>query len=231
MAEVDCTGKTVTEINKAIREGLDNDGSITVRSPASRHNLGVGINQPGTVIFDGNVGYFCAGMLKLAQVEIRGNAGWSVGSDMMSGSIVVRGNASAAAGAAIRGGSLVVHGSAGPRTGISQKGGTIVVGGDIGYMSAFIMQKGVIVVCGNTGEALADSIYEGKVFVRGHIDDTGNGATREDFSTEDTVVLGDLLSRAQIEGSPTPDQFVKIVTDKRLYNFDVEDFELWRVAL
>jgi hypothetical protein len=67
--------------------------------------------------------------------------------------------------------------------------------------------------------------------VRGQVDDMGNGATQEDMSAEDAKLLGGLLSQAGLEGSPTPEQFIKIVSDKRLYNFDTEDFELWRVAL
>ena len=231
MAEIDCTGLSISEINKAIRQGLENGETVMVRNPASRHNLGVGLDHPGRVVFDGNVGYYCAGMLKHADVEVRGNCGWSVGDDMMSGSIVVLGNASAAAGAAIRGGTLVVHGNAGPRTGISQKGGTIVIGGDVGYMSGFIMQKGVLVVGGNTGEALGDSLYEGKLFVRGQIADLGNGATKSEPTSEDTELLGGVLRMARLEGSPSHEQFAMIVSDKKLYNFDAKEFELWRTAL
>ncbi len=231
MVEIDCTDRSTHDINVAIREGLEKGEPVTVRNPGSRHNLGVGINHPGTLVFDGNVGYYCCGMLKYADVEIRGNCGWGVGEDMMSGSIVVRGNASAAAGAAIRGGTLVVHGNAGPRTGISQKGGTIVIGGSVGYMTGFIQQKGVLVIGGDTGEALGDSLYEGKIFVAGHIDDLGSDAVKEELSEEDVSLLDGLLSGYGINGSRGPKDFTKIVSGKRLYNFDKRDYEMWRVAL
>jgi len=45
------------------------------------------------------VGYYCAGMNKLAAVQVRGNAGTGVAENLMSGSVVVDGNASQAAGA------------------------------------------------------------------------------------------------------------------------------------
>jgi len=229
--EIDCTGRTTSEVNKAIYAGLERGQSVMVRNPASRHNLGVGINHPGKVVFDGNVGYFCAGMLKHADVEVRGNCGWSVGEDMMSGSIVVRGNASAAAGAAIRGGILVVHGNAGPRTGISMKGGAIIIGGNVDYMSGFIMQKGVFIICGNTGEALADSMYEGKVYVRGKVAEFGNDAVTAELTAEDKALLRDLLTKYKVAGIPKPTEFTKIVSGKKLYNFNMKDYELWRVAL
>ncbi|MBM3944406.1 MAG: glutamate synthase [SAR202 cluster bacterium] len=231
MVQIDCTGKTTTEINKAIAAGLAKDGNVVVKNPASRHNLGVGINHPGKVVFEGNVGYYCAGMLKDADVEIKGNCGWSVGEDMMSGSIVVHGNASAAAGAAIRGGLLVVHGNAGPRTGISMKGGTIIIGGNVDYMSGFIMQKGTFIICGNTGEALADSMYEGRVFVRGTIAEHGNDAVETEMTKEDKAMLKDLLTKYKVAGIPKPESFKKIVSGKKLYNFSMKDYELWRVAL
>lgn len=231
MVEIDCDGLTTRRINCAIRAALERGEPIVVRNPRSRHNLGVGIRHPGRVVFDGNVGYYCAGMLMHADVEIRGNCGWSVGECMMSGSIVVRGNASAAAGAAIRGGTLVVHGNAGPRTGISQKGGTILVGGRVGYMSGFIMQKGLLVVCGDTGEALGDSLYEGRIYVGGRIGELGNDAVSSEPAAEDVSLLADLLARHDLRGAPEPRCFNRVTSGKRLYNFDKADFELWRVAM
>ncbi|MDA1188761.1 MAG: hypothetical protein O2854_03680 [Chloroflexi bacterium] len=231
MVQIDCKDKHITEINKAIKAGLTSDGEVVVVNPGSRHNLGVGINQPGKLTFEGNVGYFCGGMLKQADIVVHGNCGWSVGSDMMSGSIVVHGNASAAAGAAIRGGLLVVHGNAGPRTGISMKGGTIVIGGNVDYMSGFIMQKGVFIICGNTGEALGDSMYQGRIFVRGKIAEQGNDAVEKAMDEADKTLLTELLTKYQVAGIPKPEEFKKIVSGEQLYNFSIKDFELWRVAL
>ena len=231
MASVNAKGLSLREVNIAIKAGLTVDGEVIVTNTESRHNLAVGLNQTGKVVLEGNVGYYCGGMLQLADVEITGNAGWSVASDMQSGSVIVRGNASAAAGAAIRGGTLVVHGNTGPRTGISQKGGIILIGGSVDYMSGFVNQKGEMVVCGGTGEAFADSIYEGRMFVRGQIGDFGNGAKIEDMDEGDATELGELLSRYQVAGVPETSEFRKIISDKRLYNFDKRDFKIWRTAL
>jgi len=231
LASINAKGLTLREVNRAIKAGLTGDGEVVVTNTESRHNLAVGLNQPGKVVLDGNVGYYCGGMLQLADIEVNGNAGWSVGSDMQSGSIIVHGNASAAAGAAIRGGTLVVHGNTGPRTGISQKGGIIIIGGTVDYMSGFVSQKGIFVVCGDTGEAYADSIYETRMFVKGTAADLGNGAIFAEITPEDATELSDLLTRYQVAGVPDASEFKKIVSDKRLYNFDKADFKIWRTAL
>lgn len=231
MVEIDCSGKHISEINQNIRDALEQDGVVTVLNPYSRHNLAVGINDSGTIVFDGGVGYYCAGMLKFAEIEVNGNCGWSVGEGMMSGNIVVYGDASAAAGAAIRGGTLVVHGNAGPRTGISQKGGTIVIGGDVGYMSGFMMQKGLLVICGDAGEALGDSLYEGRIYVGGCIEQLGNDASEQPMLDDDVVLLRNLLKQSGLSGTPEPGQFRKVESSRRLYNFDKQDIGLWRAAL
>ena len=228
MVEIDCDGLAIRQINSGIRDGLERGQQVTVLNPGSRHNLGVGINHSGRLVFDGGAGYYCAGMLKFADVEVRGNCGWSVGEDMMSGSIVVRGNCSAAAGAAIRGGTLVVHGNTGPRAGISQKGGSIVIGGSVGYMAGFMMQKGVLVICGDTGDALGDSLYEGTIYVGGKIEGLGNDAVEEELTEMDMAFLEDILTRHELIDSPATKEFTKIVSGKKLYNFDKQEFDLWR---
>jgi methylamine---glutamate N-methyltransferase subunit B len=224
---IDCAGKSIREITLALRRAAEEHDEIVLRNPAARHNLAIGVTRPVRIVVDGTAGYFCGGMLKEGQIVVRGNCGWSVGSDQMSGSILVEGNASAAAGAAMRGGLLVVKGNAGPRTGISMKGGTLVVGGKVGYMSAFMMQKGTMVVCGDAGEGLGDSLYEGRIFVGGEVDELGNGATIQTPTTDEEAYLGELLDRY---GIPRPRRFKKVVSDKRLYNFDKKEFELWRTA-
>ena len=45
------------------------------------------------------MGYYCAGMNKLATVRVHGNAGSGLAENMMSGRVDVNGNASQSAGA------------------------------------------------------------------------------------------------------------------------------------
>ena len=106
-----------------------------------------------------------------------------------------------------------------------------MIGKNVDYMSGFVMQRGLMVVCGDTGDAFADSIYEGTLFVLGSADDLGNDAVITDSSDDDKLKVSDLLSKYKIAGIPENPEFKKIVSGKKLYNFDKSDFKLWRVAL
>src|SRR5581483_4487281 len=147
---------------------------VVIRNPGGRHAVAVGLDAAYEIEIEGHVGYYCAGMNKLAFVRVRGNCGVGVAENMMSGTVIVDWSASQSAGASARGGLLVIHGDASARCGISLKGGDIVVRGSVGHMSAFMAQKGCLVVCGDAGEALGDSLYEARLYVRGAV--TGLGA-------------------------------------------------------
>ena len=137
---------------------------MLVAHPDGRHASPSGSPPPMTVEIEGHVGYYCAGMNKLATVGVRGNCGVGVAENMMSGHVIVDGNASQAAGATARGGLLVIHGDASARCGISLKGADIVVRGSVGHMSAFMAQKRLRWwCCGDAGEALGDSLYEARL--------------------------------------------------------------------
>jgi glutamate synthase domain-containing protein 3 len=108
------------------------------------------------------------------------------------------------------------------------KGGTLLIGGRCGYMAGFMMQKGRIVICGDAGEALADSMYEGVAFVGGKIDSLGNDAVVQEPTAEDRAALAELLATYSV---PAPAAFKKVVSGRKLWNFDRKELELWKVAL
>jgi glutamate synthase domain-containing protein 3 len=229
MEYVDCDGKSIREINTALRALIDQgETEIHVRHPAARHNLAVGLIQPVRIIFEGSVGYYCGGMMDGAHIEIRGSAGWGTAESMMNGTVIIDGNAGSGVAASIRGGTVVVRGDAAARAGVSMKGGTLLIGGNCGYMAGFMMQKGRIIICGDAGEALADSMYEGVVYVGGNIDALGNDAVTEDLTAEDRATLQDLLATYNVPG---PAQFQKIVSGRKLWNFDRKELDIWKVAL
>lgn len=229
MISVNCEGKTTREINQEIRRLVDNGvDEILVINPGARHNLGVAVTQPVRLIFDGSVGYYCAGMIDGPTVEIRGSAGWGLGEAMMSGTIVVEKNAGNGAAASIRGGTVVIRGDAAARAGIAMKGGTLIIGGDAGYMTGFMMQKGTIVICGNAGDALGDSLYEGRIFVGGEIAELGNDAVVHEPDADDLLFISDHLSRF---GIASPGGFKKIIAGRRLWNFDKKELDIWKEAL
>lgn len=228
-SEIDARGKPARQINSEIRELIGNgDRAIGVRHAEAQHNLAVGILEPVSITFEGSVGYYCGGLIDGACLEVHGSAGWGLGESMLQGAIEVRGNAGNSCAASIRGGTVVVHGSAGARAGVSMKGGLLIIEGDCGYMTGFMMQKGRIVVCGNGGPALADSMYEGVVFVGGEISDLGNDAVIKAPDEDDWNFLGENLRRWGI----SPERpFKKVISGRRLWNFDKQDRELWKAAL
>jgi glutamate synthase domain-containing protein 3 len=226
---IDCRDKTTRAINRELRAAIAaGHRDIFVREPDGRHNLAVALLQPVRVIFDGSVGYYCAGMMDGAHVEVRGSAGWGTAESMMNGTVIVDGNAGSGAAASIRGGTVVIRGDAAARAGVSMKGGTLLIGGNCGYMAGFMMQKGRIVICGDAGDALADSMYEGVVFVGGQVEALGNDAVYAELTAEDHAALHDLLATYQV---PAPTSFKKIVSGRKLWNFDRKELDIWKAAL
>jgi len=226
---IDCHGKTTREINRAIRQAIAaGEREIRILHPDARHNLGVALLEPVRIVYEGSVGYYCAGMIDGAQVEIRGSAGWGTAESMLNGTVLIDGNAGSGVAASIRGGTVVVRGDAAARAGVSMKGGTLLIGANCGYMAGFMMQKGKIVICGDAGDALADSMYEGIVFVGGKIASLGNDTVVEEPTSEDESWLATLLHQYNLRG---PNRFKKVVSGRKLWNFDKKDLEVWRAAL
>lgn len=228
MKIVDCTSRSVREINEAIRRLVDaGEPEILVRNPGARHNLAVAILKDVAITIDGSAGYYAGGMSDGVRLTIQGSTGWGVAECMLSGTVVVDGNAGNGAAASIRGGTVVIRGEAAARAGIGMKGGLLVIGGDTGYMTGFMMQRGRIIVCGNAGPALADSMYEGIVFVGGEIAELGNDAVVSEASPEELAEIGATLARYGLKG---PDSFRKVVSGRKLWNYDKKELEVWKAA-
>ncbi len=226
---IHCAGKSTRDINREIRTAVAaGQRELRVVEPDARHNLAVALLQPVRVVIEGSVGYYCAGMIDGAHVEVRGSAGWGTAESMMGGTVIVDGNAGSGVAASIRGGTVVVRGDAAARAGVSMKGGTLLIGGSCGYMAGFMMQKGRIVICGDAGDALADSMYEGVVFVGGRIAALGNDTVVEEPTAEDRAGLADLLKTFNVPG---PKTFQKVVSGRKLWNFDRKELEIWKAAL
>ena len=219
--EIDCDGKTVTEVNSSIRDLMAQGyGTIVLQNPRGMHSLGVGILSKLNLIIEGSTGYFAVGLIDGPNVRITGRVGWSCGENMMSGTIMIEKNAGSTFGAALRGGDLVCRGSVGSRTGIDQKGGTIIVGGDTGALSGFMMQRGRMVVCGNAGKNLGDSMYDGTIYVGGEIKSLGVDAIRAELTDLDKAWLKRKLTQYGLMPEKGVDHFTKIVAGKQLWNYD-----------
>jgi methylamine---glutamate N-methyltransferase subunit B len=216
----DLASDSVRALNQRLHTSETAD--ISVINPGGKHAIAVGIDAPYAVEVDGHVGYYCAGMNKLATVRIRGNCGVGVAENMMSGTVIVEGSASQSAGATARGGLLVIHGDASARCGISLKGAEIVVRGNVGHMSAFMAQSGALVVCGDAGDALGDSLYEARLYVRGSTVGLGADCIEKEMRDEHRAQVTDLLARAGFDDLD-PADFRRYGSARQLYNFHIDN--------
>ncbi len=221
---VDLAATPLRELNRRLHQ-LPADGTEPRRwrvlNPNGAHAVACGLDGELEVEIQGHVGYYCAGMNKLATVRLHGNAGPGVAENMMSGTVIVEGNASQSAGATGRGGLLVVHGDAAARCGISMKGIDIAVRGSIGHMSAFMAQRGRLVVCGDAGDALGDSIYEAQLYVRGKVAGLGADCVEKELSPRHVDELRSLLGQAGFDDAD-PGDFRRYGSARTLYNFHVD---------
>lgn len=226
---IDCGDRTVREINRAIRAAAESGVTrIRLRNPAARHNLGVALPEGVHLTLDGPAGYYVAGLNDGATVEVKGGAGWGAAESMRDGTVVIDGDAGNAVAASIRAGTVVVRGNASTRAGIAQKGGALVVGGSVGPMAGFMMQKGILVVCGDAADGVADSMYAGTVYVGGRLGEPGADAVEAEIEPEERAAVLALLDRFAI---PAPPNFRKLVSGRKLWNFQKADLEIWKAAL
>jgi glutamate synthase domain-containing protein 3 len=221
---VDLAVTPLRELNQRLHDvarQLGDPRHWRIVNPNGAHAVAAGLDSGIAVEIDGHVGYYCAGMNKLATVRVHGNAGTGLAENMMSGRVVVDGNASQSAGATGRGGLLVVHGDAAARCGISMKGIDIVVRGSVGHMSAFMAQAGRLVVCGDAGDALGDSVYEARIYVRGDVDGLGADCVEKELRETHRAELAELLERAEIDADVA--DFRRFGSARQLYTFKVDN--------
>jgi glutamate synthase domain-containing protein 3 len=221
---VDLATTPLRELNQRLHDvagGATGPWRWRIVNPSGAHAVACGLDADIEVEIDGHVGYYCAGMNKLAHVHVHGNASTGIAENMMSGRVEVDGNVSQSAGATGRGGLLVVHGNASSRCGISMKGIDIVVGGSVGHMSAFMAQTGTLVVCGDAGEALGDSIYESRLYVAGTVASLGADCIEKELRDEHVAQLTELLRAAELDAHPA--DFRRYGSARQLYTFKIDN--------
>ena len=219
--EIDAADLDCIDINKQINELMAKGyGTIVIKNPGSKHSIGVGILNKLNLIIEGSLGYFGIGSVDGPVVRISGRVGWSCAENMMAGKVVVEKNAGSCFGAAIRGGDLICKGSVGARSGIDMKGGTIIVGGDAGAFTGFMMQRGRIVILGDVGPNLGDSLYDGTIFVGGSIKSLGADAVEAELTDLDIAWLKRKIKVSEIDKKIDYKKITKIVSGKKLWNYD-----------
>jgi len=218
---IDVEKLNAPEVNKKIKDLMKQGyGTIVLKNPGAKHSLGVGILNKLNLIVEGSLGYFGIGSVDGPVVRISGRVGWSCAENMMAGKVVIEKNAGSCFGAAIRGGDLVCKGSVGARSGIDMKGGTIIIGGDAGAFTGFMMQRGRIVILGDVGPNLGDSLYDGTIFVGGKIESLGADAVEAEMTDLDVDWLKRKLKVAEIDKKIDFSKMTKIVSGKKLWNYD-----------
>jgi glutamate synthase domain-containing protein 3 len=221
---VDLSTSSVRELNQRLHDlagGAPGPRRFRILNPSGAHALACGLDAEIEVEIEGHVGYYCAGMNKLATVRVHGNASTGIAENLMSGRVIVEGNASQSAGATGRGGLLAIRGDASSRCGISMKGIDIVVGGSVGHMSAFMAQTGCLVVCGDAGDALGDSIYEARLYVRGSVAGLGADCIEKEMRDEHVAQVAGLLEAAGIDADAA--EFRRYGSARQLYNFKIDN--------
>tara|TARA_B100000678_G_scaffold128841_1_gene107847 strand:+ start:133 stop:975 length:843 start_codon:yes stop_codon:yes gene_type:complete len=218
---IDVDKLSCIDVNKKIKDLMNKGyGTIVLKNPGAKHSLGVGILNKLNLIIEGSLGYFGVGSIDGPVVRISGRVGWSCAENMMAGKVVIEKNAGSCFGAAIRGGDLICKGSVGARSGIDMKGGTIIIGGDAGAFTGFMMQRGRIVILGDVGPNLGDSLYDGTIFVGGKITSLGADAVKAEMTDLDVDWLKRKLKVAEIDKKIDFNKMTKIVSGKKLWNYD-----------
>ena len=214
--KLDCVAVN-KKIKALIKKGY---GTIVLKNPGAKHSLGVGILNKLNLIIEGSLGYFGVGSIDGPVVRISGRVGWSCAENMMAGKVVIEKNAGSCFGAAVRGGDLICKGSVGARSGIDMKGGTIIIGGNAGEFTGFMMQRGRIIILGDVGPNLVDSLYDGTIFVGGKIKSLGADAVEAEMTDLDRFWLKRKLKVAEIDKKVDYSKVTKIVSGKKLWNYD-----------
>ena len=203
---------------------------VHVQHPAGRHSFAVALKQEDvTIVFEGPVGWYTAGMNFGPHVVVQGNCGWAIGECMMDGRIEVLGHAGSGTAASIRGGLVYVRGDTGARAGIAMKGGTLVVGGrrrlhdrvhDAGGSDRHLRRRG--------GRDRRLDV-RGNHLRRGSVASRGADAEVEEMTGEDADYLKGVLDPFGIDAGSL--DFTKIRSGRKLWNFSTKEPELWTSAL
>jgi len=103
---VDLATTSLRDLNRRLHELAETPGPSHWRivNPSGAHAVACGLDADVEVEIDGHVGYYCAGMNKVATVRVHGNASTGIAENLMSGRVEVDGNVSQSAGATGRGG-------------------------------------------------------------------------------------------------------------------------------
>ena len=216
MATIDARGKSITEINRQIRQLALQGEEIIIEYPDARHHLCVGVLTQAKVIIRGSTGYFCGGLCDGVTIEVENNVGWAVADNLLSGIVIVGKNASAVPGMAMRGGKVIVRGDLGSRAGTIMKDGLIFAGGRANFMAGYMMMGGRLVICGDSGRDVGQNIIGGEIFVGGTIEKLGADAKLIEVTAGEVEEISALADEYKIKA---PSSWQKVVSAQKQHKY------------
>ena len=165
MVRLDITGMSTLDVNRRLRELIQQDNEIVVENPHSVHNFATALKGQGTVTVEGSTGFYTGGFLQGPTAVIKGNTGLYTGDNMSDGEIIVEMNTGSNCAPSMVGGTILVRGHSGSRAGWGMKGGNLIVCGNVGMWSGKMTLGGRIIILGKVGQGIGESMYNGVIHV------------------------------------------------------------------
>ncbi len=211
MVRLDITGMSTLDVNRRLRELIQQDNEIVVENPHSVHNFATALKGQGTVTVEGSTGFYTGGFLQGPTAVIKGNTGLYTGDNMSDGEIIVEMNTGSNCAPSMVGGTILVKGHSGSRAGWGMKGGNLIVCGDVGMWSGKMTLGGRIIILGKVGQGIGESMYNGVIHVLDPDaeDKLGGNVTLVDIDEKEKKEVAALFEKYDIEQDV--DQFRSIV--------------------
>ncbi len=165
MVDIDIADMTSLEVNRKLRELVQQESEIVVKNPRSIHNFGTALKGNATIRVNGSTGFYTGGFLAGPTIVVKGNTGLYTGDNMSAGEIIVEMNSGSNCGPSMVGGTLVVRGNSGSRAGYGMKGGNLIVCGSVGMWAGKMTLGGRIIVLGEVRRGIGESMYNGVIHV------------------------------------------------------------------
>ena len=211
MVCLDISGMRTLEVNRKLRELVQQEDEIMVENPHSVHNFATALKGKAKITVQGSTGFYTGGFLQGPTVVIKGNTGLYTGDNMGSGEIIVEMNTGSNCAPSMVGGTIVIRGHSGSRAGWGMKGGNLIVCGNVGMWTGKMTLGGRIIVLGKVGTGIGESMYDGVIHVLDpEVEDKlGGNVTLKPIADKEKKEVETLFNKFGIEQSV--DNFRSIV--------------------
>jgi len=201
MVRLDISGMSSSEVNRRLKELVQDNDEITVANPHSVHNFATALKGNATITVEGSTGFYTGGFLNGPSTIIKGNTGWYTGDNMGAGEIIIEMNTGSNCAPSLVGGTIVVKGHSGSRAGWGMKGGNLIVCGNVGMWSGKMTLGGRIVCLGEVGRGIGESMYKGIIHVLDPAveDKLGGNVTVKPIDDPEKDAVAALFSKYGIE--------------------------------